>query len=309
MPGITRNGVRIDDSFAEAFPMRGTALLITGPNRKWARQAAVTMTGFATSVIGCGVEADVEGRSQTTPDGRPGFDCLFFANSWDGLADTLLNRVGQALMTSVGSACFSGALPEIEDGSADVDSFDIGGKLRFFGDGYQSSKVIGNVRYWRVPVMDGEFLVEETFSMVRAVGGGNLLLVGPSHADVLAAAEAAVEAIRRMRGVALPFPGGMVRSGSQVGSRYKFLKASTNIEYCPTIRGRVPNSELLEGDNAVLEIVIDGLTEGLVARAMRTGIEAACACGGVRKITAGNYGGKLGKFHFHLRRLLEGDAL
>ncbi|MDR1021190.1 MAG: formylmethanofuran--tetrahydromethanopterin N-formyltransferase [Synergistaceae bacterium] len=304
---MQKNGVMIEDTFAEAFGMRGCRLTVTAPSDHWALVAARAITGFATSVIGCGIEADVEGRSPAAPDGRPGYDCLFFANSWDGLANALLNRVGQALMTSVGSACFCGALPEIAADSEDISRFDIGGKLRFFGDGYQCSKVIGNTRYWRVPVMDGEFLVEETFLMLRAVGGGNFLLLGPSHAATLAAAEAAVAAIRQMRGVALPFPGGMVRSGSQVGSRYKFLKASTNISYCPTIRSRAPDSELLEGDNAVLEIVIDGLTEALVARAMRVGIEAACACGGIRKITAGNYGGKLGKFHFHLHRLL-GDA-
>ena len=302
------NGVIIEDTFAEAFGMRGCRLTVTAPSDRWALVAAQAITGFATSVIGCGIEADVEGASLATPDGRPGYDCLFFANSADGLAGTLLNRVGQALMTTVGSACFSGALPEIPEDSADISKFDIGGKLRFFGDGYQASKVIGNIRYWRLPVMDGEFLIEETFSMTRGVGGGNFLMVGPSHAVTLAAAEAAVDAIRHLRGVALPFPGGMVRSGSQVGSRYKFLKASTNILYCPTIRSRVTDSELLEGDNAVLEIVIDGLNAALVEQAMRIGIEAACACGGIRKITAGNYGGKLGKFHFHLHQLLGGDA-
>lgn len=302
------NGVIIEDTFAEAFGMRGCRLTVTAPSDRWALVAAQAITGFATSVIGCGIEADVEGASPATPDGRPGYDCLFFANSADGLASTLLNRVGQALMTTVGSACFSGALPEIPEDSADISKFEIGSKLRFFGDGYQASKVIGNIRYWRLPVMDGEFLIEETFSMTRGVGGGNFLMVGPSHAVTLAAAEAAVDAIRHLRGVALPFPGGMVRSGSQVGSRYKFLKASTNILYCPTIRSRVTGSELLEGDNAVLEIVIDGLNEALVGQAMRVGIEAACACGGIRKITAGNYGGKLGKFHFHLHQLLGGDA-
>jgi formylmethanofuran--tetrahydromethanopterin N-formyltransferase len=301
------NGVIIEDTFAEAFGMQGCRLTVTAPSDRWALIAAQAITGFATSVIGCGIEADVEGSNPVTPDGRPGYDCLFFANSKTGLANALLNRVGQALMTSAGSACFCGALPEIAPGSEDISSFDIGGKLRYFGNGYQSSKVIGNTRYWRVPVMDGEFLIEETFSMVKAVGGGNFLLVGQSQSSTLATAEAAVAAIRQLRGVALPFPGGMVRSGSQVGSRYKFLGASTNISYCPTIRSRITNSELLEGDNSVIEIVIDGLNEALVAQAMRVGIEAACACGGIRKISAGNYGGKLGKFHLYLHQLLGGD--
>ena len=182
----------------------------------------------------------------------------------------------------------------------------LGKNLRYFGDGFQSSKLIGGKRLWRVPVMDGEFLCEETTGMVKAVGGGNFLILAESHAQALAAGEAAIEAMRKVPNVIMPFPGGIVRSGSKVGSKYKALMASTNDAFCPTIRG-ITRSELSEGIEAVLEIVIDGLNEPDVRNAMRAGIAAACALGaqnGIRRITAGNYGGKLGQFHFHLRQIM-----
>lgn len=308
------NGIEIEDTFAEAFAMQGMRITVTAINEKWAEETARAVTGFATSVIGCGVEAGIEGKTAQTPDGRPGFDCLFFASSKDELGKNIINRVGQAVMTTPTSACYDGALPEIPADSDGVKSFNIGGKVRFFGDGYQASKVIGGKRYWRIPVMEGEFLIQEQFTMVKSVGGGNFLILAENVETGLVAAEAAAAAMNTLRGIILPFPGGVVRSGSKVGSKYKFLFASTNTAYCPTIRRRVKDSALDDGTNSVMELVIDGLTAELVGEAMRVGILAACKKPGVRKITAGNYGGKLGKFHFHLRELLaayadsEGDA-
>jgi formylmethanofuran--tetrahydromethanopterin N-formyltransferase len=295
------NGVDIEDSFAEAFTMRAARLTITAVNEQWARHAALAVTGFATSVIGCGIEAGIEGPSPATPDARPGLDCLFFGMSRDSLEKQLLTRIGQAIMTAPTTACFDGGLADC--GDAERSSLKIGGKIRYFGDGYQASKLIDNRRYWRIPVMEGEFLIQEAYEVCQSVGGGNFLILAETAEAALAAAEAAVTAIRALRGVILPFPGGVVRSGSQVGSRYKFLSASTNVAYCPTIRGRVPDSALPRGVNAVLEIVIDGLTAALVARAMEVGVRAACIPG-VLRITAGNYGGRLGPHHFHLRRIL-----
>jgi formylmethanofuran--tetrahydromethanopterin N-formyltransferase len=177
----------------------------------------------------------------------------------------------------------------------------VGGKLRYFGDGFQSSKLLDGRRFWRIPVMDGEFLVEDRFGIQKGVGGGNLLILGETAEAALAAAEAAVAAARPITGGVLPFPGGIVRSGSKVGSRYKFLRASTNEAYCPTVR-RVTESAVPEGVNSVLEIVVIGLTEAAVRAAMRAGAEAACQPGVVR-ISAGNYGGRLGKYHIRLWEL------
>ncbi|MEP9396516.1 formylmethanofuran--tetrahydromethanopterin N-formyltransferase [Mesorhizobium sp. KR2-14] len=301
MQRLTVNGVAIDDTFAEAFGMRATAIIITGPNRKWARRAAITMTGFATSVIGCGCEAaiDVELPASETPDGRPGCRVMIFAVSTDELQKQLQNRLGQCVLTSPGSACFAGL-----EGTADLK---LGAALRYFGDGWQVSKKFGGRHFWRVPVMDGEFLCEATTGLTKeAVGGGNLLLVASSNAKALVAAEAAVEAIEKVPGAIMPFPGGIVRSGSKVGGKYKGMMASTNDAFAPTLRG-VVKSELGPDDNAVLEIVIDGETSDAVAAAMKAGIGAVTALGpekGASRISAGNYGGKLGKFHYHLKELL-----
>jgi formylmethanofuran--tetrahydromethanopterin N-formyltransferase len=292
------NGVEIEDTYAEAFGMWGARVIITAVNHKWAREAAVKMTGFATSIIACGCEAGIERDVEDAPDGRPGVSVLLFARSKDLLAAQLINRIGQCVLTCPTTACFNG-LPAKERVPA-------GGRMRFFGDGFQSSKLIGGRRYWRIPVMEGEFLVEEKFGVQRAVGGGNILILGNSQEVTLQAAELAAEAMRRVPGIVLPFPGGLVRSGSKVGSRYKFLGASTNIAFCPTLRG-VVDSALPEDVHSVIEIVIDGLELQAVEQATREGIMAACIPG-VRRIAAGNYGGKLGQFKIHLREVMKEAA-
>jgi formylmethanofuran--tetrahydromethanopterin N-formyltransferase len=281
--------------------MRGTALVITGPNKRWARQAAVTMTGFATSVIGCGCEASIDGEveARDTPDGRPGMRVLIFAMSSNDLQTQLVNRVGQCVLTSPGSACFADLTAP--------DVLKIGDLLRYFGDGWQISKKFGDRHFWRIPVMDGEFFCEATTGLTKgAVGGGNLLICGTDYETTLRAAEAAVEAMNEVRDAIMPFPGGIVRSGSKVGSKYKALHASTNDAFCPSLRGTVKTA--LDDDiGCVLEIVIDGLTEAAVAAAMRAGLAAIIKLGprnGARRVSAGNYGGKLGPFHFHLKDLL-----
>ncbi len=293
------NGVEIEDTFAEAFRMVGSRVLITACSRQWALQAATTMTGFATSVIGCGCEAGLEREvgPEETPDGRPGASVLLFAMSKKSLADQLTNRIGQCVMTSPTSACYN-----FLDSSETVL---VGGKLRYFGDGYQISKLLGGRRFWRIPVMEGEFLIEESFGIQEAVGGGNFLILGQDLESTLKATERAVAEIGKVRGVIMPFPGGIVRSGSKVSSKYKFLRASSNTPYCPTIRSLV-DSQLPEAVNCVLEIVLDGLEEAQVAGAMRVGIRAACLPGIVR-ISAGNYGGALGQYHFYLRNILGGS--
>ena len=286
------------DTFAEAFGMWGSRIIVTAASPHWATNAARSLTGFATSVIGCKCEAGIEREldPSETPDGRPGVAVLLFAPNRDGLADRLRERVGQTVLTCPTTACFNGLEAERE--------VDVGGKLRFFGDGWQASKVIGGRRYWRIPVMEGEFLVEERFGMVKGVGGGNIIMLGETSASALRAAEAAAQEMHAVEGVILPFPGGIARSGSKVGSkRYKNAIASTNHVLCPTLRAQVDGTEVPDGVESVLEIVIDGLAPEPVAEAMRVGLEAA-ARAGARQITAGNYGGTLGEHHFHLKELV-----
>jgi formylmethanofuran--tetrahydromethanopterin N-formyltransferase len=295
---LTINGVAIEDTFAEAFPMTATRVLVTAATPDWARTAGQVATGYAASVIGCDAEAGIERvvAPEETPDGRPGVSLLFFAFSRDALQKAVINRVGQCVLTCPTTACYNG-LPLVKDKNIRV-----GGNLRFFGDGFQFSKKLEGRRYWRLPVMDSEFTCEDFFGTIKGVAGGNFLILAASQAEALAAAEAGVAAIRNVPGVILPFPGGIVRSGSKVGSRYKKLRASTNDAYCPTLRGLV-QSALPDGANAVYEIVIDGLDLPAVEEATRTGVRAACR-DGVLRISAGNYGGKLGPFHLHLHKLL-----
>lgn len=290
------NGVAIEDTFAEAFDMWAARLVITAISKGWALTAATAAAGLATSIIGCGCEAGVAelSRSEQTLDGRPGVAALFFTPSRSGMEGQLLKRVGQCVMTSPTSACYSGL-----EGSERIT---IGGKLRYFGDGHQSSKVVDGRRLWRVPVMDGEFVVEESFGISKAVGGGNFFIMAETIEKALTAAEAAIGAMQAVEGVIMPFPGGIVRSGSKVSSRYKGQNVSSNTAYCPSLRRRV-KSHLPEEANAVLEIVIDGLREEAIGEAMRIGIREACLPG-VLRISAGNYGGSLGKYHFHLHELL-----
>ena len=302
---LEHNGVVIDDTFAEAFPMKATRIVITARTIEWARHAAVSATGFATSVIACGCEAGIERElaPEETPDGRPGVSVLIFSMSGKELAKQIERRVGQCVLTCPTTAVYAG----IAEGEAVA----LGKNLRFFGDGWQTSKVIGGVRYWRVPVMDGEFVAQETTAVVKAVGGGNLLLLARDTDTALAVAEAAVLAMKALPNVIMPFPGGVVRSGSKVGSKYPALGASTNGAFCPGLYGLVAKSELTPEVGCVMEIVIDGLTEADVGAAMRVGMQAGIelgAAGGLLRISAGNYGGKLGPFHFHLHKLLGGRS-
>ena len=295
---MEHRGVLIEDTFAEAFPMRAARVIITAANDRWARQAAVTFTGFATSVIACKCEAAIE-RPLTpaeTPDERPGVAVLLFAMDTEGLGKRLVERIGQAVLTCPTTSCFDG-LPDAER------RIPAGRALRVFGDGFQGSKVVGGARYWRIPVMDGEFLVQESFGAVKGIGGGNFIILGSDLRSTLAAAEAAVDAMASLRGVILPFPGGIARSGSKVGSRrYKSVPATTNDAFSPTLRPLTASS--LPADvESVLEIVLDGLDEASIRRAIRVGIDTACRPG-IRAITAGNFGGKLGPHHFHLHAIM-----
>ncbi len=287
----------IADTYAEAFKMFAARVIITAETPDWTMAAARSMTGFATSVIGCKCEAGIEREipAAETPDARPGASVLLFATSAESLGKRLIERIGQCVMTCPTTACFNGLDSE--------ETAVVGGALRYFGDGYQIRKKLDGRRLWRVPVMDGEFLVDERFGVQPAVGGGNILILAKAMPDALRAAKAAVAAMREVPGVIMPFPDGVVRSGSKPGSKYKALLASTNDAYCPTLRGFAPQTELPENVTCVLEIVIDGLDVAGVEEAMRRGLKAAAGEGIVR-ISAGNYGGNLGQFKISLHGLL-----
>jgi len=295
------NDVYIDDTFAEAFPMKATRIIITAMSLKWAYRSANALRGFASSVIACGCEADIEKEllPSETPDGRPGLSILIFAMSVKDLEKHVPTRVGQSVMTTATTACYAGI-----DGGEQIP---MGKNLRYFGDGFQISKKINGRKFWRIPVMHGEFICENTTGVTKAIGGGNFLVLAKTTRHALTACEKAVEEIQKVPGVITSFPGGIVGSGSKVGSKYSALPASTNEAYCPTLKGQV-DSELSDEIGSVLEIVIDGLDEESINEAMRVGIEAVCSYGlkkGICRVSAGNYGGGLGPHHFHLRKIMK----
>jgi len=293
------NGVQIDDTFAEGFPIKAARVQITAVTERWALEAAREATGFGTSVIGCAAEAGIECivDGSETPDGRPGVNILICNMGYKNLENSLLWRIGQCVLTAPTAAAFSG-MPEAEK------KFDTGKKLSFFGDGYQKQAELYGRNVWKIPLMSGEFVIEQDFGAVDGVAGGNFLILGQNQMAALTAAEAAVSAIGKLKGSITPFPGGVVSSGSKVGSKYKFLKASTNTAFCTSLR-EDGVCTLTEDVSAVYEIVINGVNQEAVQVAMKAGINAACRVPGVLKITAANYEGKLGTHQFPLHVILE----
>ncbi len=293
--------LKISDTFAEMFPMWVGRILITADNEKWAMTAAQAATGLATSVIMSPAEAGIEGKvaKNKTPDSRVGVLIQIHNRNRFDLKSQMILRIGQCIMTCPTTSAFD-ALPDAKR------RLKIGRSIRFFGDGFQRKSLIGNRKVWKIPVMEGHFIVENTFGAAEAVAGGNFLILAKDKLSGLGAAEKAVEAIKTKEGpVILPFPDGICRSGSKAGSLKYKLVASTNHIFCPPLRTLVSNSQVPEDVNCVYEIVIDGLTVEAIKNAMGEGIKAAANVNGVVRITAGNYGGKLGPYKVFLKDALE----
>jgi formylmethanofuran--tetrahydromethanopterin N-formyltransferase len=290
---VELNGVEIEDTFCEAFGAVFTRILVTAKNEKWAKIAANVATGYGTSTIHCDSEAGVDllVPADQTPDKRPGAILMFFKTKKDKMDGVLLNRVGQCILTCPTTACFDALESSLEPEK----EFEIktGYKLKFFGDRFEEKEEQYPFESWRIPVMDGEFLVQSTYKVGKGVAGGNFLIIAKTQEAGLASAEAAIEAIKNIKNVIAPFPGGIARSGSKVGSNYSFLNASTNDPLCPTLRSKIENSQLKENDDCVYEVILDGATEEAIKEAMKVGIHAAVKVDGINRISAGNYGGKL----------------
>jgi formylmethanofuran--tetrahydromethanopterin N-formyltransferase len=293
------NGVEIEDTFAEAFPIKIARALITGATRHWALVAAQEATGFGTSVIMCPAEAGIEKvvDGSATPDGRPGVYIQICTFGFKALEEQLLARIGQCVLTAPTCRVFNG-LPKAEK------QFDTGFKLKFFADGWERETKIAERKMWAIPMMQGEFIVENSIGAVDGIAGGNFFIFGNSQMAALMAAEAAVEAVMQLEGSITPFPGGIVASGSKPGAdKYKFLKATTNQRFCPSLKDKVPDTKIPKNVEGVYELVINGISEDAIKDAMRAGIKAAVTLPGIVKISAGNYGGTLGKYKFNLHDL------
>lgn len=300
------NSIEIEDTYCEAFSGYFARVLVTAINKTWLDICAHEATGYGTSTIHCDSEAalDVYVSPDETPDNRPGAALMFFVNDKNKIDNVLLNRIGQCILTCPTSACFD----RMEESLDPEKEFEVktGFKLKFFGDKFEE-KIEGEFPFeaWKIPVMDGEFIVQSKFKAGKGIAGGNFLIIGKDQSSTLAAAEKSVKALKDVPNVIAPFPGGVARSGSKVGSKYDFLNASTNDPLCPTLKHKIDNSDLRDGENCVYEVIINGATESVVKSAMKLGIQAAVGVPGVMRISAGNYGGKLGKFQYNLHDVLK----
>ena len=293
--------VEIEDTFAEAFPMIVGRVLITADSEKWALTSARAATGYASSIIMSPAEAGIEGRtagSTETPDGRPGVTIQIYHRTGHEWKMQMIGRIGQCVLTCPTTSAFD-MMPDAKK------RIRVGRALRMFGDGFETADTLAGRRIWRIPVMEGEFIIEDRFGVKRGAAGGNFLIMAESHTRGLQAAEKAVQAIQNVPGVILPFPGGICRSGSKVSSRKYKLRASTNDPYCPRLRTLISDSKVPDGVGSVYELVFNGLTPTLLKRATAAGIRAAIQVPGVKKITAVNFGGKLGPVKIHLKEAVE----
>jgi formylmethanofuran--tetrahydromethanopterin N-formyltransferase len=291
----------IVDTFAEMFPMWVGRILITSDNEKWALTAAREITGFAASIIMSPAEAGIESvlSLEKTVDNRVGVLVQIYHRTRRGLKTQMISRIGQCVMTCPTTAAFD-ALPKANR------RLKVGRSLRLFGDGFQKKDMVGKRKIWRIPVLEGEFKVEDSFGAKKAVAGGNFLILAEDSKSGLKASENAVATINKKgKNVVLPFPGGVCRSGSKAGSLKYKLPASTNHPFCPRLKKLVPNSQLPDNVHSVYEIVINGLNLKVVEEAMALGIRAAVKIPGVVKISAANFGGKLGPYHAYLRDILD----
>lgn len=288
--------MEIEDNFAEAFDIKVSRILITAATKKLALVAATEATGYGTSVIGCPAEAGIDCYvpPQETPDGRPGYVIMICNMNKDKLDHELLERVGMCILTAATTAVFDW-LDEPDE------KLKTGQKLKFFGDGYEQTIDVEGRKVHSIPLMSGDFCVEAELGIKAGVAGGNFFILAENQPAGLLAADAAVDAIEAVPGAITPFPGGIVASGSKVGSnKYKFLGASTNEKMCVTLKDEVEGCQIPENVNGVYEIVIDGVDEDAVKAAMKAGIEAAVKVSGIIQISAGNFGGNLGKYQLQL---------
>ncbi len=295
------NNVEIEDTFAEAFDIYVSKFLVTAATQKFAKIAADETVGFGSSVISCPAEAGIDSYvpPNETPDGRPGYVVMICHPKKEELEHQLIERIGQCILTSATTAVFD-AMGDLAD-----EKLRIGFKLKFFADGYDSEGVIGGRKIYKIPLMSGDFVIEEELGIKGGVAGGNFFVMAENQASALLGAEVAVDAIQGVPGTITPFPGGIVASGSKVGSlKYKFMHATTNEKFCPTLRGAEGiDCEIPEGIEGIYEIVIDGVSEEAIKEAMKAGITAAVKVPGVKRIYAGNYGGTLGAYQIWLTSL------
>ena len=297
----------VDDTYAEGFRSIYGEVLITAANQRWLRHCVNAVTGHSSSTILCDCEAGVaewilDPDSSKTPDGRIGAVVQFHVPRFrkdrrEHLEKVMLARISQNVLTCPTARCFN---------RLDTDDyFKLGRKVALFGDRHQFRDQRYGQKGWVIPILAGEFFLSRRFGYRDGVMGGNLWFFGADEETALTAAERASDAVEETSDVITTFPGGVASSGSKAGSSYDFLIAATYAEFCPTLREKLGDkSKLPEGVNCVMEIIVNGKDLDALKTATKNAILASAKTDGLTKISAGNYGGRLGKSLIHLHELI-----
>ena len=291
---------KIDDTYAEAFRSLYTEFLITARDRRWLDHAVHAATGNASSSILCDCEAGMDryvgpggDEGFATPDGRPGAIVQlhiprFRKDRVKALERSALVRISQNVLTCPTAACFN--LIDSEN------YYHMGRKVAYFGNGYQKRIERFGRKMWWIPILGGEFVLDRRLGYADGLMGGNLWFFGDSVDSALEAAEKGVEAIRPVPGVITTFPGGIAGSGSKAGSNYDFTIASTYEKFCPLLQDDLDiEAGLPQGVHSVMEIIMNGQGMQPIIDATQAAIKASVDTPGLIMISAGNYGGHLGK--------------
>lgn len=297
---------QIVDTYAEAFRSLYAEVLVTARDRFWLDQAIREATGHASSTIMCDCEAGVDhfvgpGTPLDSPDGRVGAVLQFHVPRFrkdrvEALERALLGRVSQNVLTTPTTCCFN-------TGEAEGDYYRLGRKVAYFGDGHERLVDHAGRRMWWIPTMGGAFLIDRRFPYHDGIMGGNLWFLGHTEEAAIDAARGAAQAVAAVPGAVTPFPGGVAASASKAGSKYAFLFASTYAEFCPQLKEELgERSQVPAGVTSIMEIIINGRDLETVRAATYAAIDAVKETPGLASISAGNYGGRLGKSFIHLRR-------
>jgi len=299
------NKAQIEDTYAEAFEGIFCRVIVTSDDEETLRKAAQDATATPSIVIGR-VEGGIEKwlSKKETPDKRKGAILQFwggidskkpFANSMKKFEIELSYRIRQDILVKPFTAVFD-ALPKAEG------KMDMMERVGHCGDGYEWAENRYDRNVIIVPILVPDFIIERYLNYAHGVMGANFWIMCKTKGAVKEAGEKALQAINKIKGVITPFD--VCSAGSKPETRYPWIGPTTNHPYCPSLKRKLgKTSKVPKNVTYIPEIVINGTSLQAVKKAMKAGIKAALDVNGVVKISAGNYGGKLGDYKVYLREL------
>jgi formylmethanofuran--tetrahydromethanopterin N-formyltransferase len=295
----------IEDTYAEAFDGLFCRIIVTADDAETLQKAAEDAAATPSIVVGR-VESGIEKwlSEKETPDRRKGALVQF----WGGidqkrpLSDSLKRfeielsiRIRQDILVKPFTAVFD-ALPKAGG------KMDMMERVGHCGDGYEWTEKRHGREVLVVPIMVPDFIIERYIGYAHGISGANFWVMCRTKESVKESGEKALEAVHKVDGVITSFD--VCSAGSKTETRFPWIGPTTNHLYCPSLKKRLGEaSKVPDGVNYIPEIVIDGISMKAVKKAMMAGIDAALKVKGVVRVSAGNYGGKLGDYKIYLREL------